>query len=368
MNNVDKQYLGLLKDILENGTEKDTRAGRVKSVFGRMMRFNLKEGFPLLTTKKIFTKGIIHELLWFLKGDTNIKYLADNNVHIWDDDAYRFYCETIKKNNETLDILPKHPEWYNDYKQKLEILSKEEWYQGVLEGRKLHVVIDEKSYLMSYTPNTWAYEYIFGDLGPVYGKQWRNQFGKDQIQNIIDTLKTNPDDRRMLCVAWNNCDIDKMALPPCHTMMQFYTRELSIHERFDWLWRNSDIKYDDITLELLEKNNVPKRELSCSYNMRSNDWCCGQPFNAASYALLTHMIAEVCNMTVGELVYFGGDVHVYCNHIEQAKEQLLRQGNDKLPKLRFARKINNIDDFTFDDIIIEDYYPEPPIKYQLNVG
>lgn len=369
MNNVDKQYLGLLNDILVNGTEKETRAGRVKSVFGRMMRFDFKEGFPLLTTKKVFTKGIIHELLWFLKGDTNIKYLVDNNVHIWDDDAYRFYCETIKKNNDTLDILPKHPEWYNDYKQKFEILSKEEWHQGVLEGRKLHVVIDEKSYLMSYTPNTWEYEYTFGDLGPVYGKQWRNQFGKDQIQDIIDKLKTNPDDRRMLCVTWNNYDIDKMALPPCHTMMQFYTRELSIHERFDWLCKHSDVKYDDITLDLLEEYNVPKRELSCMWNQRSVDSSLGLPFNITSYGILTHMIAEVCNMVVGELICSLGDCHIYLNQIEGVEQQLARDPfKYELPNLRFARKIDNIDDFKFEDIIIENYKSYDKIKMPLSVG
>lgn len=350
MNNVDKQYLDLLKDILENGTEKDTRAGRVKSVFGRMMRFNLKEGFPLLTTKKVFTKGIIHELLWFLKGDTNIKYLIDNNVHIWDDDAYRHYCNLVKKHNEKEKL-------YSAIKPNIvEIVSKEEFIEKIKNNENI---------LLNYS------KYTFGDLGQVYGHQWRH-FGisnTDQIQNIINTLKTNPDDRRMLCIAFNPDVLEDVALPPCHTMMQFYTRELSIYERFDWLCKNSEFKYNEITLDLLEENKVPKRELSCMWSQRSVDTSLGLPFNTTSYGLLTHMIAKVCNMAVGDLICSLGDCHIYLNQIEGIREQLTRDPNKyDLPKLKFAREINDIDDFKFEDIIIENYQSYDKIKMPLSVG
>ena len=342
MNNVDKQYLDLLNDIIENGTYKETRSGGVYSVFGRQMRFNLKEGLPILTTKKVFVKGIIHELLFFLSGNTNIKYLVDNNVHIWDDDSYRHFL------NITKDL----------YKDALypRIITKEEFIEGV-----------KKEYEIK------ELNYKYGDLGPVYGKQWRNQGEKhiDQIQNIIDTLKTNPDDRRMICMAWNTNDFDEMALPPCHYGFQVYTRELTPIERLEWLWEHSNGEYDEWkspTKQTLDDLGVPERELSLMFQMRSNDFCCGNPYNIAQYAILSYMFCEVCNMVPGELIYNGGDIHVYENHIESAKEQLSRSGSEKIPTLRFARKIDNIDDFRFDDFIIENYNPNDPIKFKLNVG
>lgn len=343
MNNVDKQYLDLLQDILNNGVLKHTRAGDTLSVFGRMMRFNLKEGLPLLTTKKVFHRGCIEELLWFLKGDTNIKYLVDHDVHIWTDDAYRYFNELIKKNNEIANIM------FPDDSPSRQItwikpISKEQFITNVKEGKTLKIQVQhfdfrdktEGSYKNAFL------SYTFGDLGDVYGKQWRGygMSGFDQIQNVISTLKSNPDDRRMLCVAFNPDVLKSVALPPCHVMFQFYTKEIA----------------------------NGKRELSCSFTMRSNDFCCGAPFNILQYAILTHMIAEVCDMEVGELIYIGGDVHVYTNHIENAKEQLQRKGCDTLPTLRFARPIKNIDDFKYEDFIIENYNPDPAIKYELNVG
>lgn len=368
MNNVDSQYLNLLQDILDNGTYKNTRAGEVLSVFGRMMHFNLKEGLPILTTKKVFSKGCIHELLWFLKGSTNIKYLVENNVHIWDDDAYRYYTELVKKNNE---IAKDVKTLFGSY--EIEQISKEDFLGNVLEEKTMKFILKHSYFDDHLAENGELLNYTFGDLGPVYGKSWRNfgTKGVDQIQKIIDTLKNNPDDRRMLCVAFNPDVLDEVALPPCHTMFQFYTRELTPIERLNWLCEHSKGEYDEwksATHEQMDELKVPRRELSCSYYMRSNDWCCGQPFNAVSYSLLTYMMAEVCNMTVGELVYFGGDIHIYCNHIKQAKEQLSRKGSEELPKLKFARKVNNIFDFEYDDFIIEGYKSDPPIKYQLNVG
>ena len=347
MNKVDKEYCKLLQEILDYGRYKNSRAGETISLFGKSMRFDLREGLPLLTTKRVYYKGIIHELLWFLKGDTNIKYLIDNNVHIWDDDAYRYYLEISKNAKERFE-------------------TKEDFLQAVRE---------EKTFVFSghkQDPSILKY-YKAGDLGPIYGKQWREYGYKnnDQIQNIIDLLKNNPDDRRMLCIAYNPNYLHEMALPPCHIMFQFYTYELQAIERLYWLCKQNGNKFDEykyLTHEQLDELNVPRRTLSCSFSMRSNDFCCGNPYNIAQYAMLTYMLCEVCNMIPGELIYNGGDVHVYSNHIEGAKEQLSRNGSEIIPKLKFARKVNDINDFKYEDFIIEDYNPDPTIKYQLNVG
>ena len=426
MNNVDKQYLDILKDIIDNGVWKNTRSGRVKSVFGRTMRFNLSEGLPLLTTKKVFTKGIIYELLWFLKGDTNIKYLVDNNVHIWDDDAFRWF--------KTLDFkyLEREEPYYDEEDNKTHIGVHgcykldycifdleddiENSYTIVLNNdiqNEISVTIEDlkniaKEQFIDYVKkNAWIHRYDihqgrkvsdkkiyqFGDLGEIYGKQWRNYgiSGKDQIANIINTLKTNPDDRRMVLNAWNPDVLDNIALPACHMFATFWTRELTYQERFNILLEknnNDEIivankigelcgddnaNFDNNSLKdkfnkLLEKENIPTRELSCSFTMRSNDFCCGNPYNICQYAFLTYMFCEICNMKPGELIYIGNDVHIYENHIEQAEEQISRKGSDIIPKLSFKRKINDINDFTYEDFVISDYHPDAPIKYPLNVG
>ena len=426
MNNVDKQYLDILKDIIDNGVWKNTRSGNVKSVFGRTMRFNLSEGLPLLTTKKVFTKGIIYELLWFLKGDTNIKYLVDNNVHIWDDDAFRWF--------KTLDFkyLEREEPYYDEEDNKTHIGGHgcyksdycifgleddiENSYTIVLNNdiqNEISVTIEDlknitKEQFIDYVKkNAWIHRYDihqgrkvsdkkiyqFGDLGEIYGKQWRNYgiSGKDQIANIINTLKTNPDDRRMVLNAWNPDVLDNIALPACHMFATFWTRELTYQERFNILLEknnNDEIivankigelcgddnaNFDNNSLKdkfnkLLEKENIPTRELSCSFTMRSNDWCCGNPYNICQYAFLTYMFCEICNMKPGEVIYIGNDVHIYENHIEQAEEQISRKGSDIIPKLSFKRKINDINDFTYEDFVISDYHPDASIKYPLNVG
>lgn len=373
MNNVDKQYLDLMQDILDNGVWKETRSGKVKSVFGRMMRFNLKDGFPLLTTKKMFYKGMIYELLWFLKSDTNIKYLVDNNVHIWDADAYRHYTKLINEHNLLLD----------KYKSKLsvyevrhkDILSKEDFISNIREGNlDYDILISEDKQGIRF------FDYKLGDLGAVYGHQWRNWNGVDQIKNVIETLKANPNDRRMIVSAWNVSDLNTMALPPCHYSFQFYTRELSFDERLkllseiddsDLYEQNGDWNpYDKKEVEEdLIKYDIPKYELSCLFNMRSNDFCLGNPYNISQYALLTHMIAQCVNMTVGELIYNGGDVHIYENQIEGCKEQLSRDPfRYDLPKLWINQDIKDIDSFTYDDIKILDYESYPTIKFPLSVG
>lgn len=422
-NNVDSQYLNLLNDIVNNGNHKITRSGGVKSIFDRTMRFNLKEGFPLLTTKKVFTKGVIHELLWFLKGDTNIKYLVDNNVHIWDDDAYRFYLGKINKHNELVDKISKimkskdetlefyydsyvegnaDIDVYDTFKPKhfknVTPLSKEDYLKCVKNEEYVTILNDVHSYThdnkgfaedmgeeemkrigVSYNEKTDRFvkcndfsvcDYVYGDLGPVYGKQWRN-FGRksiDQVQNIIDKLNNNPDDRRIILSAWNPNDMNEMALPPCHVFSMYYTRELSLKERQDW-FNNKNKTNLSLDSEGLDKLNVPKRELSCSFTTRSQDSPLGTPYNIASYALLTHMIAQTVNMSVGELIWHGMDCHIYDNQMEGVLEQLSRDPKKyELPTLVLNPDIKNIDDFKFEDIKIENYESYPSIIFPLSVG
>lgn len=253
-----KQYLDLLKNILENGEKKDDRTGvGTISLFGTQTRYNLNNGFPLLTTKKVHLKSIIYELLWFLRGDTNVKYLQDHGVRIW---------------------------------------------------------------------NEWADEN--GDLGPVYGKQWRDFNGVDQITNVINTLKTNPNSRRIIVSAWNPQDVDKMALPPCHTMFQFF---------------------------------VINNKLSCQLYQRSADCFLGVPFNIASYALLTMMVAQVCDLELGDFIHTTGDTHIYLNHLEQVNLQLTREPYP-LPKMKINKNKKDIFSFEYEDFELINYQCHPTIK------
>ena len=293
-----KQYLDLLTRIKTEGAVKMDRTGTgTKSVFGHQMRFDLSQGFPLLTTKKVFLKGIIHELLWFLNGDTNIKYLVDNGVHIWDNDAYRYYNELCVKEG----VLP---------------VSMEEFLRAAQEG------IDSP-----------IEGYKFGDLNHVYGYQWRswprpNGEAIDQIQQTIDLIKNNPDSRRIIVSAWNVADVEKMALPPCHTLFQFY---------------------------------VANGKLSCMLYQRSADTFLGVPFNIASYALLTMMMAQVCGLEAGEFVHTLGDTHLYLNHFDQVEEQLSRTPR-ALPTMRLNPEVKSIFDFKYEDFTLEGYDPYPTIK------
>lgn len=384
MTKTDDTYLSLLRDIMENGVEKDTRAGRVKSVFGRQLRFDLKEGFPLLTTKKVFTKGIMHELLWFLQrpynshGSMNIEYLVRNGVHIWDDDAYRWFKTKISnKQGDIKDILvcvvddekdPDTKPTYEYWMYKNSKMRDPDWLKNITKEEFLDLVVQRVELRFG-----WAYSYRFGDLGPIYGKQWRSfgESGVDQIQNIIDTLKTNPNDRRMLCLAFNPDQLDDMALPPCHVMMQFYTRELRHDERLKYLKENYDLtdeEYNGMSGEYLDKYGVPRYGLSCMWTQRSVDCACGLPFNIASYAILTYMIAHLVGMIPDELVGSLGDCHIYENHFDGVNEQLNRNGSETLPTLEIIREVRSIDDFKYEDFKIENYNPDPPIKFQLNVG
>lgn len=404
MTKVDEVYLQLLQDIMENGVEKDTRAGRVKSVFGRQLRFNLKEGFPLLTTKKVFTKGIIHELLWFLQrpynshGSMNIEYLVRNGVHIWDDDAYRWFkSEMSNKQKGIKDILvcisddeinPHKKPSYEYWIERDSKMKDEDWLKNITKEEFLELVLQKVVLRFG-----WAYSYKFGDLGPVYGKQWR-AFGYneiDQIQDIIDTLKTNPNDRRMLCVAYNPDQLEEMALPPCHVMFQFYTRELTHKERMkifnerymkgqipkkwhDWFKEYSKNTDEDEDVEMPNDGSdydiadIPKYGLSCMYSCRSQDLFLGSPFNIASYAMLTHMIAKLVNMAPDELIGSLGDCHIYEAHFDAVREQLSRNGSEHSPKLEIEGNQKSIEDFKYEDFKIMGYEPDPPIKAPLLVG
>ena len=348
MNNVDKQYLDLMKDILDNGVRKQTRSGEVLSVFGRMMRFNLKDGLPILTTKKVFSRGCIEELLWFLKGSTNIKYLVDRNVNIWNDDAYRHYVDVITDHNEIVEKytknrkVPKTREEYL-YFTTYPVYTKDVFLDYVKKGMTIKVISKNEKVLTDCLYDELIVNYTFGDLGDVYGKQWRRfgVSGRDQIADVINKLKTNPDDRRLLVVAFNPDVLDSVALPPCHILFQFYTKPL--------------------------ENG--KRELSCCWTQRSVDLPLGWALNVLSYSILTHMIAQCCDMEVGEILCSLGDVHIYANQIDGVKEQLTRDPYKyDLPKIELNPDIKNIDDFTIDDIKIVGYESYPKIYFPLSVG
>jgi thymidylate synthase len=311
MNNIDKHYQALLQDILNNGIEKSDRTGTgTISVFGRQIRHKMSEGFPLLTTKKMAWKTMVTELLWFLRGDTNIKFLLDYNCHIWDGDAWKNYIDEFRR------TCPKCPE-----------ITKEEFINKIK------------------TDDEFAKKW--GDLGPIYGNQWRqwqgwmdmngNEKGSlwyDQILRLVHDLKTNPDSRRLMVSAWNVAELDQMVLPPCHYGFQVYTRELDKFERSRWWGIPKGQHFLD---DVLDKHNIPKRAISLMWNQRSVDTFLGLPFNIASYGLLLEIIAKEVNMIPDELIGNLGDVHLYSNHIEQAKMQILRKPF-RLPKVNITER------------------------------
>jgi thymidylate synthase len=337
MNNLDKAYQALLQDILDNGIIKEDRTGTgTLSVFGRQIRHQMSEGYPLLTTKKMAFKTMVTELLWFLRGDTNIKYLVDNGCNIWTGDAHKRYMEVYE--------IESRESGNKTYIDELHMLS--------------NLSIDEFTERIK-TDDEFAKKW--GELGPIYGKQWRNWMGfhegqhdilkvvngveqhkdylvgKDQIWNLINDLKTNPDSRRLMVSAWNVGDLDKMTLPPCHYGFQVYTRELSLNDRvLEFAKRDLDpsefrrggnygtVIPEERTLEVLNNHNIPTRAISLMWNQRSVDTFLGLPFNIASYGLLLEIIAKEVNMVPDELIGNLGDVHLYNNHIEQAKEQIGR--------------------------------------------
>ena len=339
MNNIDKQYTKLLQDIIHNGVEKKDRTGTgTLSVFGRQIRHKMSEGFPLITTKKMAFKTMVTELLWFLRGDTNIKYLVDNGCHIWDGDAYKNYITQLAKDS-FLSLRNKLP---------------------------LDVFINKIK-----TDNEFANKW--GELGPIYGKQWRDwepsetySYGCiDQIANLISELKTNPDSRRLMVNAWNVGELDQMVLPPCHYGFQVYTRELSLDERNDY-YTSHYLGKDKTKMEELDRINIPTRAISLMYNTRSQDVPLGTPFNIASYALLLEIIAKEVNMVPDELIANMGDCHIYLNQKEGVVEQLTREPYP-LPKLKILdSKVDDIAHYEIGDFIIEGYQSHPAIKMPLS--
>jgi thymidylate synthase len=369
MNKLDKQYQELLQVILDYGVEKKDRTGTgTKSIFGYTIRHNMKDGFPLLTTKKMAWKTMVTELLWFLRGDTNIKYLLDNGCHIWDGDAYQAY---IKRYN------------------KGEYVGKTKLLENSKKNRTLTEPFTKEEFINKIkTDDEFAKKW--GELGPIYGKQWRKWVGKssaangslsasdsfgyiDQIQNLINDLKTNPDSRRLIVSAWNVGELNQMVLPPCHYGFQVYTRELSNKERI--ILMNKKLGVTDTLPQYyntdgeMDKNNIPTRAISLMWNQRSVDTFLGLPFNIASYGLLLEIIAKEVNMVPDELFGNLGDVHLYLNHIEQAKEQIDREPFE-LPKLgmdyRKGEYDKNLTDFVPDDFYLIDYQSHPAIKAPLS--
>lgn len=304
-----KQYQDLLKTVMETGVDKSDRTGvGTRSIFGYQMRFNLADGFPLLTTKKVPLRAIIHELLWFLRGDSNLQYLAKNNVHIWDEWPFKAY---LQRTNQPV------PE-----------VNSEAW------NTQMQAFVEKVA-----ADTAFAQEY--GNLGPIYGYQWRSWPAPggehiDQLAKVIEQIKTNPNSRRLIVSAWNVADIEEMAkagLPPCHCLFQFY---------------------------------VAGGKLSCQLYQRSADVFLGVPFNIASYSLLTMMIAQVAGLAPGEFVHTLGDTHIYSNHFNQVREQLAREPKI-LPALKLNPNVKNIEDFAFEDITLENYDPHPAIKAPIAV-
>lgn len=342
MNRIEEQYRGLLGTLLENSNEKEDRTGTgTLSVFGRQIRHSMKDGFPLLTTKKMAVKTMMTELKWFLKGDTNIKYLVDNNCHIWNGDAYKRY----KSINP--DYLA-NDEMFKTEKGSYKFLTQEEFINKIK------------------TDDEFAKKW--GELGPIYGKQWRrwktDTVSIDQIQDLISELKTNPDSRRLMVNAWNVGELHQMTLPPCHYGFQVYTRELGPLEiveqaKKDGLWK--DEIPEGMTLSELQKG-FKTRAISLMWNQRSVDTFLGLPFNIASYAALLCLIAEEVNMVPDQLIGNLGDVHLYKNHEDQAREQLTREIYD-LPTIEFTN-VNLLDgEFDYE---VKDYKYHPSIKAPLS--
>jgi thymidylate synthase len=384
MNTIDKKYQQLLSDIIEFGVEKNDRTGTgTISEFGHQIRHKMSEGFPLLTTKKMHWNSIVTELLWFLRGDTNIKFLLDYDCHIWDGDAYKNYVSKIEEYTSTLNVP-------NDISEFQEIMDSV--------GNQIKSSILSKEEFIKQIKSNNEFAKKWGDLGPIYGKQWRqwqgwmdmngNEKGSlwyDQILEVVHSLKTNPDSRRLMVSAWNVAELNQMTLPPCHYGFQVYTRELSTQERYV-IARSQSAKYKCPTWKVIDfdidtngnpipKNShtqdehydnhgIPTRAISLMWNQRSVDTFLGLPFNIASYGLLLEIIAKEVNMVPEDLIGNLGDVHLYKNHIEQAKEQISREPYE-LPTIQITERNwyqhekvkENLRPKTFRDIILS-YRPD----------
>lgn len=360
-----RQYLEVLQNVLENGVEKESGRANMPNaigISGAEMRMNLEDGFPLLTTKKMFWEGVVHELLWIIRGETNIKYLVDNKVNIWNGDAYRWYLTTCKgggtvapkTNNELIRTIP------------IQYPTIESFIDAIKNCN---------------TPPEITSGYKLGDLGKVYGHQWRNQNGVDQLKDLVRTLQTNPYSRYHILDAWNKADFNEMALPPCHLLYQFIVRPLNKKEKVDWLNANY-LMYDQRpwTIDMLEKSgtdaeiindyNMPKFYLDLSMYQRSCDLFLGVPFNIASMSIFLIIMAKAVGMIPGVARWVGGDVHLYTAHIDAAEEQLKRTPYP-LPKLVISKNLKTFEDIlslTINDFQILSYHYHPAIKQELFTG
>jgi thymidylate synthase len=373
-NKLDEQYINLLKTIKEFGSEKEDRTGTgTRSIFGYTIRHNMADGFPLLTTKKMFWKGIVTEMLWFLQGRTDLRFLLENNCHIWTGDAYKVYDKDFDR---------EHPPFSAPYPLRLTVKEFEE-----------KIMTDDEF-------NKW-----YGDLGPIYGKQWRHwtvsindeldpnrkipggyrysngeytETYIDQIANLINDLKTNPDSRRLMVTAWNPAELDQMTLPPCHYGFQVYTRELSLQERLEMIRPfGMDALIPEAREKWMEENNIPTRAISLMWNQRSVDTFLGLPFNIASYGLLLEIIAKEVNMIPDQLIGQLGDVHIYNDHFDQVDEQISREPYE-LPTINFNTEwwdkpfFEAINNESFckclleEDIQLGNYKSHPAIKANLS--
>jgi thymidylate synthase len=377
MNQLDRNYQELLFDIIQNGVKKNDRTGTgTRSVFGRQIRHKMGEGFPLLTTKKMAWKTMVTELLWFLRGDTNIKFLVDNNCHIWDGDAYKRYVKWVES-----------PENQNNKYNIVKIPISKEDFIKTIKGNDEILKKMGKRYCDEFAKQ-------WGELGPIYGKQWRNwgewatieepkrvlKHGVDQIANLINDIKTNPDSRRLMVNAWNVGELEQMTLPPCHYGFQVYTRELTYSERYKiWFSNNYEtgMEYHEPNIPNFDDSYyepTPTRAISLMWNQRSVDTFLGLPFNIASYGLLLEIIAKEVNMVPDELIGNLGDVHLYENHLTQAGQQITREPY-QLPKLiidqfdetnHYIGDIDDISEYNIEQFKLENYQSHPSIKAPLS--
>lgn len=403
-----KQYLNLMNHVRQNGTYKEDRTGTgTYSVFGHQMRFDLAEGFPLVTTKRCHLKSIIHELLWFLQGDTNIRYLKEHGVSIWDawvkENTAEYRPATLLEVNARIKAAGLQeefvewvkPYWLSEYKEGYEKIQGKTMH--IKDGPDIpgtvywaHPDYDAMAFAWAEERGVSTKTLIAGELGPVYGSQWRSwpkpEGGSiDQIANLVEMLKKNPDSRRLIVSAWNPAVVDEQALPPCHALFQFYTSKLTRQEREKIIqpgWDGHHSEYSKWLMELdegitgdelgrlidakLDELGVPARRLSCQLYQRSADCFLGVPFNIASYALLTMMVAQVTNMVPGEFIWTGGDCHLYNNHLEQADLQLTRDPLP-LPKMKINPAVKDIFSFTIDDFTLIGYDAHPHIKAEVAV-
>ncbi len=345
-----KQYLKLLSDIVHKGVEKESGRANMPNTIGISkgeIVMDLRDGFPLLTTKKMYLKGIILELLWFLRGETNIKYLVDNNVNIWNGDAYRWY-------QKYCDIV------------KVEYMSMDEFINKIKLGDLKAECINEDVYKL-------------GDLGKVYGYQWRNQNGIDQVKEVLDGLKSNPYSRYHIIDGWNKADFKEMALPPCHLLYQFIVRPMTLGERENYYISKYNFADDDYPFpnhsdedvkKKLDEDEIPKFYLDLNMYQRSCDTLLGVPFNIASMSILLMLFAKVSNMLPGVATWIGGDTHLYVNHLPMVEEQLGRKPY-KLPELKINAELNSLDDILnlkYEDFQLVDYRCHDAIKAELFTG